>query len=36
MAIQKFTNFDVFLTHADYDSCHIQFIKIVSSEVKDN
>ena len=37
MAIQKLTNFDVFLKmHADMTAVTIQSNKIVSHEVKDN
>ena len=36
MAAQKFTNFDVFLMHADTTAVTIQSNKIVSNEVKDN
>ena len=36
MPTQEFTNFDVFLMHADMTAVTIHFNKIVPNEVKDN
>ena len=36
MAMQKFTDFDVFLMYTDVTAVTIQSNKIVSNEVKDN